>query len=115
MVNRPADLVSIFDASSLIQKKHVLIGLGEMGSITRYRSKFLGNEFDYAHVGTPAYYGQMSVDELRIAGSDTMILGLVGHPLSQSASKRMHTQALKDAGINGVLHQFRHRLTGRVG
>ena len=106
MVNRPADLVSIFDASSLIQKKHVLIGLGEMGSITRYRSKFLGNEFDYAHVGTPAYYGQMSVDELRIAGSDTMILGLVGHPLSQSASKRMHTQALKDAGINGVYINF---------
>ena len=106
MVNRPADLVSMFDASSLIQKKHVLIGLGEMGSITRYRSRLLGNEFDYAHVGTPAFYGQMSVDELRMAGSDSMILGLVGHPLSQSASKRMYTQALKDAGINGHYINF---------
>ena len=106
MVNRPADLVSIFDASSLIQKKHVLIGLGEMGSITRYRSRLLGNEFDYAHVGTPAFYGQMSVDELRVTGSDSMILGLVGHPLSQSASKRMYTQALKDADINGHYINF---------
>ncbi len=106
MVNRPADLVSIIDASALIQKKHVLIGLGEMGSITRYRSKLLGNEFDYAHVGTPQYYGQMSVDELRETDSDSLIIGLVGHPLSQSASKRMHTQALKDAGINGHYINF---------
>ncbi len=106
MVNRPADLVSIMDASALIQKKHVLVGLGEMGSITRYRSKLLGNEFDYAHVGTPMYYGQMSVDELRSADSDSLIIGLVGHPLSQSASKRMHTQALKDAGINGHYINF---------
>ena len=106
MVNRPADLVSIYDASSLIQKKHVLVGLGEMGAITRYRSKILGNEFDYAHVGTPSYPGQMSVDEIRKTDSDSMIIGLVGHPLSQSASKRMFTQALKDAGINGHYLNF---------
>ena len=106
MVNRPADLVSIFDASSLIDKKHVLIGLGEMGSLTRYRSGLLGNEFDYAHVGTPSYYGQMSTDEIREEAEDPLIIGLVGHPLSQSASKRMHTQALKDAGIKGHYINF---------
>ena len=106
MVNRPADLVSISDASSLIQKKHVLVGLGEMGSITRYRSRLLGNEFDYAHVGTPSYLGQMDVETIRETGSDSLIIGLVGHPLSQSASKRMHTQALKDAGIVGHYINF---------
>ena len=106
MVNRPADLVSIYDASSLIQKRHVLIGLGEMGSIIRYRSKLLGNEFDYAHVGTPMFQGQMSVDEIRATESDSLIVGLVGHPLSQSASKRMFTQAMKEKGINGHYINF---------
>ena len=106
MVNRPADLVSIFDASKHIQKKHVLVGMGEMGALTRYRSKLLGNEFDYAHAGTPAYQAQMSIEELRETGQESMIIGLVGHPLSQSASKRMHTQALKDAGINGHYINF---------
>ena len=101
MINRPADLVSLMDASRLVKKKHVLVGLGEMGYITRYRSALLGNEFEYAHVGTPSYIGQMSVDEIMETGSDSLIIGLIGHPLSQSASKRMHTQALKDAGING--------------
>ena len=57
MVNRPADLVAIYDASTLVRKRHVLTGLGEMGSITRYRSQQLGNDFDYAHVGTPSYLG----------------------------------------------------------
>ena len=106
MVNRPADLVSIYDASTLVQKKHVLVGLGEMGSLTRYRSRLLGNEFDFAHAGTPVYTGQMSIDELRETGDESLIIGLVGHPLSQSASKRMHTQALKDAGINGHYINF---------
>ena len=105
-VNRPADLVSIYDASPLIQKKHVLVGLGEMGSITRYRSRLLGNEFDFAHAGTPAYIGQRNVEELRNSDPDSLIIGLVGHPLSQSASKRMHTQALKDAGIDGHYLNF---------
>ena len=106
MVNRPADLVAIYDASTLVRKRHVLTGLGEMGSITRYRSQQLGNDFDYAHVGTPSYLGQMDVDGIRNVGSDSLIIGLVGHPLDQSASKRMHTQALKDAGINGHYINF---------
>ena len=106
MVNRPADLVAIYDASQLIEKKHVLVGLGEMGSITRYRSKLLGNDFDYAHVGTPAYQGQFSLQDVRASGEEPLIIGLIGHPLSQSASKRMHTQALKDAGIDGHYINF---------
>ena len=106
MVNRPADLVSIYDASPLIQKKHVLVGLGEMGSITRYRSRLLGNEFDYAHAGTPAFLGQRNVEEIKNSNPDSLIVGLVGHPLSQSASKRMQTQAMKDAGIDGHYLNF---------
>ena len=106
MVNRPADLVAIHDASPFIQKKHVLVGLGEMGSITRYRSRLLGNEFDFAHAGTPAYIGQRNVEELRNSDPDALIIGLVGHPLSQSASKRMHTQALKEAGLDGHYLNF---------
>ena len=105
-VNRPADLVSIYDASPMIQKKHVLVGLGEMGSITRYRSRLLGNEFDFAHAGTPLFIGQRNVEELKNSNPDSLIIGLVGHPLSQSASKRMHTQALKDAGIDGHYLNF---------
>ena len=48
----------------------------------------------------------MDVDGIRNVGSDSLIIGLVGHPLDQSASKRMHTQALKDAGINGHYINF---------
>ena len=106
MVNRPTDLVSIYDASQLMTKKHVLVGMGEMGSLTRYRSRLLKNEFDYAHVGTPAYQGQFSLKTVKSSGEEPLIIGLVGHPLSQSASKRMHTQALKDAGIDGHYLNF---------
>ena len=106
MVNRPADLVAIYDASQLMEKKHVLIGMGEMGSLTRYRSKLLKNEFKYVHVGTPVYQGQFSLDTVKSSEEDPLIIGLVGHPLSQSASKRMHTQALKDAGIDGHYVNF---------
>ena len=106
MVNRPMDLLSIYDAARNMQTKHVLIGLGEMGSITRYRQALLGNEFDLVHAGTPYYEGQMSIAESKETGTDSMLLGLIGHPLTMTASKKMYTQALRDAGINGHYINF---------
>lgn len=105
-VNRPADLVAIKDASELIERKHVLIGTGEMGSITGFRPRKLGNEFAYTHAGTPVYSGQLSNSEYRALGSDPIIFGLIGHPLTRSASKTMHTKALSDFGMNGRYVNF---------
>lgn len=106
VVNRMSDLVSIYDASKLVTKKHVLIGMGEMGLVTRARSDLLGNEFTFAHTGTPTAEGQIPIGQMRGLGKDGIILGLIGHPLNHSSSKKMHTQALKDAGLNGLYVNF---------
>ncbi len=106
MVNRMGDLTSIFDASKQITRPHVLIGMGEMGLITRLRSDMLNNEFQFAHTGTATAPGQLSIKEMDELGDHCMIIGLIGHPINHSSSKKMHTAAMKEAGIKGIYLNF---------
>lgn len=102
MINNVEDLVKIYDASKLIEKRHVLLGMGNLGQITRLRPDILKNEFTFAHTGTPTADGQMSVENLVKLKNNCMITGLIGHPVGHSLSKAMHTQAMKDEGIEGI-------------
>ena len=43
-VNRLADLASILDASKAVEGRHVLLGMGALGAVTRIRTDVLGNE-----------------------------------------------------------------------
>ncbi len=95
------DLNNIFKISQSLKEKHILIGMGEFGKITRIRSELLGNEFTFGHTGTPTAEGQLSVRELRDLGDDCVITGLVGNPIKHSLSPIIQDAAFKDAEING--------------
>lgn len=105
-VNTLRDLVSISDAAKGYPKKHVILGMGPMGTVTRIRQKLLGNEFTFGYVGEPTAPGQLSVSEMASLGDDCMILGILGNPLSKSKSPVMQNAALKASGINGIYLPF---------
>jgi Shikimate 5-dehydrogenase len=99
------DLNSIHDASVSVKKKHVIFGMTELGTITRIRQDILGNEFTFAHSGTPTAEGQLSVSEMK-GLEDCMITGIIGHPLNHSLSPKMHNAAFKELGIPGIYLRF---------
>ena len=99
------DLNSICDASRSVKKKHVIFGMTELGTITRIRQDILGNEFTFAHSGTPTAEGQLSVSEMK-GLEDCMITGIVGHPIGHSLSPKMHNAAFRELGISGTYLRF---------
>ena len=106
MVNSFTDLVSIMDASHMINGRRVLIGMGELGAVTRIRSDLLANEFTFAHGGSATASGQLHIDDMRELGDDAMILGITGRPLGHSLSPELHRAALKAVGIKGKYLRF---------
>ena len=52
-VNRLADLASILRASKRVDGRHVLLGMGALGAVTRIRADILGNEFSFGYIGEP--------------------------------------------------------------
>ena len=101
-----SDLHSIFTASKELGRKHVLLGMGEMGEITRIRQRILGNEFTFGYHGESTAPGQFSADEMESFGDDCQIAGVTGHPLQHSKSPVMQNAAIKKAGINAVYLRF---------
>ncbi|MBR4505086.1 MAG: shikimate dehydrogenase [Candidatus Methanomethylophilaceae archaeon] len=101
-----ADLASISDAAKRLGRKHVLLGMGELGEVTRIRQRCLGNEFTFGYVGAPTAPGQLSADEMERLGDGCEILGIVGHPLSHSRSPAMQGAAMEKAGISGKYLRF---------
>ncbi len=95
------DLSSILEASRGLRRKHVLLGMGEIGEITRIRQNALSNEFTFGYEGTSTAPGQLSADEMESLGDDCQIVGITGHPLSHSKSPAMQNAAMRSAGING--------------
>ena len=95
------DLYSIFDASKRLGRRHVLLGMGKIGEVTRIRQTLLGNEFTFGYSGTSTAPGQFSADEMEEMGDDCTLVGITGHPLDHSKSPAMQNAAIKEAGING--------------
>ena len=105
-INTLSDLKSLYDSSRSIKKRHVLIGMGELGTITRIRGNTLGNEFTFAYVGRPTAPGQLSLEEMSFLGDDPVVLGILGHPLDKSLSPKMHNAVMKKMGIKGIYLKF---------
>ncbi len=106
MVNSFTDLVSIMEASRKINGRRVLIGMGELGAVTRIRSDMLSNEFTFAHGGSATAPGQLHLNDMQEIGDDAMILGVIGRPLGHSLSPELHRAALKSVGIGGKYLRF---------
>jgi len=105
-VNSFSNLKSIYYASRAIKKRHILLGMGELGTITRIRQGILGNEFTFAYVGEPTAPGQLSLDEMSYLGDNPMIIGIVGHPLEKSLSPKMHNAVMKKMKLKGIYLKF---------
>lgn len=100
------DLLDVFDAARAMKRRHVLVGMGQMGTITRIRSPMLGNEFTYGSISEPTASGQLDARENAAHSDGCMVLGLVGHPIAKSLSPVMHEAALRAAGIDGCYLRF---------
>jgi len=105
MVNSFRDLHSIYAASQEIRNKHVLIGMGDTGTVTRIRSDLLDNEFTFGYVGEPTAPGQLSKEELESL-ENCHIVGITGNPVGQSKSPEMQKAAMKALGIKGAYLKF---------
>ena len=108
-VNRLADLASILDASKRVPGRHVLLGMGALGAVTRIRADVLGNEFSFGYIGEPTAPGQFSVREMLELGDGCTVLGILGNPLGKSKSPAMQNAALRASGIRGFTSPSRPR------
>ena len=106
MVNDLEDLHSIFTASKALNRRHLILGMGELGAVTRIRQTLLGNEFTFGYIGEPTAPGQLSAEEMGRLGDDCRIAGILGHPLGHSLSPAMQDAAMRTAGINGIYLRF---------
>ena len=106
MASSFSDLHSIYTASKELGRKHVLLGMGDMGEITRIRQRILGNEFTFGYHGESTAPGQFSADEMESFGDDCKIAGVTGHPLQHSRSPAMQNAAIRKAGINAIYLRF---------
>ena len=105
-VSSYSDLHSIFTASKNLGRKHVLLGMGETGAVTRIRQNTLGNEFTFGFSGSSTAPGQLSADEMEAFGDDCSIVGVTGHPLDHTKSPVMQNAAIKAAGLNAIYLKF---------
>ncbi|MCL2031943.1 MAG: shikimate dehydrogenase [Methanomassiliicoccaceae archaeon] len=105
-INSLSDLKSLYDSSRLVKKRHVLLGMGELGAVTRIRGDILGNEFTFAYVGKPTAPGQLSLEEMSYLGDDPMVVGILGHPLEKTLSPKMHNTVMKKMRIRGIYLKF---------
>ena len=113
-VNEVKDAVTLFDVSRMIKKDHVIIGMGELGKITRIRQKILGNEFTFAYIGKQTAPGQLSVKEMLELGDHPVITGILGSGISYTRSPKMHDAAFSYSGIKGKYLVFDSPSLGRI-
>lgn len=106
MASSLTDIHNIYVAAKTVGRKHVILGMGETGKVTRIRQVLLGNEFTFGYEGTSTAPGQLSGDELRALGDDCAVVGITGDPVTHSRSPQMQNAAMKAAGINGIYLKF---------
>ncbi len=108
------DLSKMYEASQIIGKRHVLIGMGDMGTITRLRSNLLGNEFTFGYIGAPTAEGQLEADVLDDLGDDCIIVGIAGCNIQNNKFTDMMDVAIKKAKINAIPLTFDSKTSDRI-
>jgi shikimate dehydrogenase/3-dehydroquinate dehydratase type I len=83
--------------------RFVLIGMGELGEVTRVLGERIGSWWSYASLekGKEAAPGQLDLATLKALGKEPMVTGLTGFPLAHSYSPLLHDAAFKALGIPG--------------
>lgn len=108
------DIIDTLPVWNILQKAErvsqpvVAIAMGEAGKITRILGPSHGSRWTYGSVGEATAPGQISADDLtnlyrvREIDRETRVYGVIGDPVSQSLSPRIHNAAFANAGINSV-------------
>jgi shikimate dehydrogenase/3-dehydroquinate dehydratase type I len=106
------DLLSLKEASEAAHDegiKFVLIGMNDLGTITRVRADMVGSEFTFAALTeeTKSAPGQLTVQEMKRLGSDPIVCGVIGDPISHSMSPAIHNSFMTSSDIKGIYLPFR--------
>ncbi len=93
-------------------KPVIVIGMGEMGQITRIVGPCRGSVMTYVALGRGSAPGQIGLEELdgvfrfRRIRSGTNLVGIVGNPVSHSRSPELHNRAFDEGGLDFVYLRF---------
>jgi 3-dehydroquinate dehydratase/shikimate dehydrogenase len=94
-------------------KPVIVIGMGEMGEITRVVGPSRGSVLTYSSAGQPSAPGQLGltdiVDTYRVRDlvPETGLIGIVGNPVAHSRSPQLHNRAFHEAGLDFVYMRFK--------
>jgi 3-dehydroquinate dehydratase/shikimate dehydrogenase len=93
-------------------KPAIVVGMGDVGQITRIIGPARGSFLTYAAVTSVSAPGQLSVHEMldvyrfRRIGKTTKLIGIVGNPLGHSLSPVIHNRAFEALGLDFVYLKF---------
>ena len=89
-------------------KPVVVVGMGEMGQLTRIVGPLRGSALTYASSGRRSAPGQLSLEEvgktyrLGKLTRATRLIGIIGQPVGHSRSPELHNRAFEALGIDYV-------------
>jgi shikimate dehydrogenase/3-dehydroquinate dehydratase type I len=101
------DLAQLVEAAhwfSLSRERFTVIGMGEMGAITRVLGHRLGSVLTYASVspGKETAPGQLDLETAKWLGKEPLVTGIVGNPLEHTLSPVMHNAAFRSVAVRGI-------------
>ena len=81
-----------------------VMGMGIQGQLTRVCAPGMGSELVYACLeGNEAAPGQLDIrTQVELLQKERVVFGLIGHPVSHSASKPMQEAAMRSVGLKGI-------------
>lgn len=105
------DLLSIADAAAELRKTNkpfILIGMGNLGRITRVRACMLGSWLNYVSNGVSAAPGELTLADALSLGKHPKVTGLLGsrEAVFKSKSPQIHAAAFRSAKIPGIYLPF---------
>ncbi|MCG7844346.1 MAG: shikimate dehydrogenase [Methanomassiliicoccales archaeon] len=101
------DLAQIVEGAywfNLSRERFTIIGMGELGTVTRVLAHRLGSTLTYASSGTgkETAPGQLDLETMKWLGKEPMVTGIVGYPLDHTMSPPMHNAAYRAAALRGT-------------
>jgi 3-dehydroquinate dehydratase/shikimate dehydrogenase len=93
-------------------KPVIVIGMGEIGQMTRIIGPSRGSALTYVASGRPSAPGQVVLGELEKAfrfgtiRPESRLVGIVGKPVAHSCSPELHNRAFEKSGLDFVYLRF---------
>jgi 3-dehydroquinate dehydratase / shikimate dehydrogenase len=110
MANSPTDCVRLLKLIENSKVPTVAFCMGELGVYSRVLCRRFGSPFTYATFSSERELapGQLSFDEMQklyrydAISISTKLFGVLGDPVAQSLSPKLHNTAMAAAGVDGV-------------